>query len=141
MLFAGACKNEPGTVIETSADDIDSTYCNCQELVFNEPYNHFYLTDKRTGFTGKCEEFHPNGQVKVQKNFVSGKLHGKLTTWYENGQVKEEKEFDTNFQVGEQINYTSKGEVKFHAIYKRGVQTKILVSRSDLPDEDEWSAQ
>ena len=138
LVLLLSCSDGSEATIEATSTPVDSAYCNCQDLTFNEPYNHFYLTEERKGFTGRCEEFYPGVQVSVEKNFVNGKLHGKHTTWYESGQVKEEKEYDTNFQVGEQITYTSKGEVKFHALYKRGVQTKVLVSRPDLPLEDEW---
>lgn len=130
----------PGDADISVTPPSDSTWCNCGALVFSEPYNHFYLTDKRKGFTGKCEEFYPSGQVKTEKNFKEGKLHGKMFTWYENGQLEEEKEFDMNFQTGEMIHYTSRGEVKFHALYKRGKQVSILVSRPELPDREDWPA-
>lgn len=140
LFFLAAGCGESGTAPDQPDNTAnDSTYCNCNELVFDEPYNHFYLTEKRKGFTGKCEDFYPDGQKKTEKNFLEGKLHGKVITWYKNGQVHEEKQFDMNFQTGEQITYTDKGEVKFHALYKRGNQTEVLVSRPELPETDEWS--
>jgi len=126
--------------VETGEASIDSTYCSCEELIFDQPYNHFWRFERRKGYTGKCEDFYPNGQLKISKTFVEGKLHGKVFSYYDNGQLEEEKEFDMNFQTGEQITYTKKGEVKFHALYKRGTQTQVLVSRPDLLKEDPWEA-
>ena len=144
-----ACGNGDKTNSEIIQDDsenvelvelteIDSNYCNCNELIFDEPYNHFFRFERREGFTGKCEDFHSNGEKKMEKNFVDGKLHGKFFLYYDNGQIEEEKEFDNNFQTGEQITYSKKGEVIFHALYKRGTQTKVLVTRPDIPKIDPW---
>lgn len=117
---------------ETNIEPIDSTYCNCTELTYDDKYNHFWRFNRRDGFTGKCEVFYPNGQLKESKIMVKGKNHGKFYYYYENGQIKEEKEFDMNFQTGELITYTESGEVKIHALYNRGKQVEILVNRPDL---------
>jgi len=119
-------------------DEPEPTYCSCHDLILDEQYNHFYLNERRKGFTGTCEEFYANGEIKLNKSFVNGKVHGKMFSYYDNGAIHEEKEFDMNFQTGEQITFTKKGEVKFHALYKRGNQTKVLVTRPDLQLEDEW---
>jgi antitoxin component YwqK of YwqJK toxin-antitoxin module len=139
-LFLAACNGADEQNPEITGEVIDSSYCACSELVFSEPYNHMYRFDKREGYTGKCEDFYPDGQLKESKNFIDGKLHGKVLSYHKNGKVKEEKEYDMNFQVGEMIMYTSKGEVKYHALYERGKQVKVLVTRPDLPMEDEWEA-
>jgi antitoxin component YwqK of YwqJK toxin-antitoxin module len=139
-VFLAACNSGAEPATEPTEEAIDSAYCACSELVFSEPYNHMYRFDKRKGYTGKCEEFYPDGQLKESKNFVDGKLHGKVFSYHKNGKVKEEKEYDMNFQVGEMIMFTSKGEVKYHALYERGKQVKVLVTRPDLPMEDEWES-
>lgn len=128
-LFTACGGNESADADETT---IDSTYCNCNDLFFDEAYNNFYRTDRRVGFSGTCETFFPNGQRKMQKHFVDGKVNGKLNTFYDNGQLESEREFDMNLQTGEQINYTPDGEVMFHALYKYGKQTKVLVTRPEL---------
>ena len=138
LIGCGESKTKPESIIEDENTAIDSNYCICSELIFDEPYNHFYRFEKREGFTGYCEEFYLDGKLKMTKNFVDGKLHGKMILYYDNGQIEEEKQFDMNFQTGEQITYTRKGEVKFHALYERGKQVKVLVSKPDLPKVDEW---
>jgi antitoxin component YwqK of YwqJK toxin-antitoxin module len=146
MILLTACGGGEGTNSENTTEDsengetvaIDSSYCNCDELTLDQPYNHFWRFERRIGYTGVCEEFYPDGKLKTTKNLVDGKLHGKVFTYYQNGRMREEKEFDMNFQTGEQIVYTNKGEVKLHALYKRGTQTQILVNRPELQDEDPW---
>ena len=136
-IVLSSCKD--GAVADEELDEtiaVDSNYCDCHELTFDEPYNHFYRFERRKPFTGLCEEFHPNGDLKLEKNFVEGKVHGKMISYHENGQVWEEQEFDTNFQVGEKIIYTQSGLVKFHALYKRGKQIEVLEAKPWLTLED-----
>lgn len=129
-----ACNGNNADTVES--EPIDSTYCDCNELFFDEAYNHYYRFERRDGFTGLCEEFYPGGGIKMKKNFNLGKVHGKMITYHENGQIWDEQEFDMNLQTGEKITYTQSGQVKFHALYKRGRQTEVLVSRPDLRLED-----
>jgi antitoxin component YwqK of YwqJK toxin-antitoxin module len=124
------------TISEDQIPAIDSNFCECHELTFDEAYNHFYRFERRKGFFGKCEEYHPDGSLKLEKNFNDGKVHGKMISYHENGQIWEDQEFDMNFQVGEKIIYTQSGQVKFHALYKRGQQTDVLVAKPWLTLED-----
>ncbi|OIQ36427.1 MAG: hypothetical protein BM555_02655 [Crocinitomix sp. MedPE-SWsnd] len=114
---------------------IDSAYCDCNELTFDEGYNHFYRFERREPFNGFCEEFHSNGEKKAEKNMTEGKLHGKVISYHDNGQVYEDEEFNMNFQTGERIIYTRSGKVKFHALYKRGKQIEVLVTHPELDIE------
>ncbi len=132
LLLVSCGGNDVEVETENTIETIDSTYCDCNELVFDEQYNHFWRFNRRDGYFGKCEVFYSNGQVKETRLFENGKNHGKFFYYYENGQVKEEKQFDMNFQIGEQITYSETGDVIFHALYKRGNQTEILVNRPDL---------
>ena len=128
----GKEQNESGK----NTPEIDSAYCECYELTYDEPYNHFYRFERRKGYTGTCQEFYPNGQLKLDKHFVDGKIHGKMISYHDNGQIWEDQEFDMNFQVGERIIYTKSGQVKFHALYERGRQTEVLVSKPWLDLND-----
>lgn len=141
ILFFVSCSNEESSETNdtiSTGELIDSAYCNCEELTLDQPYNHFWRFERRVGFTGTCEEFYPDGTLKITKNLVDGKLHGKQFTYYENGRPHTEKEFDMNFQTGESITFTNTGEVKFHALYKRGKQTEVLVNKPHLLEEDPW---
>lgn len=138
-LLLISCSSTGENTPESNVESIDSSYCDCSDLVFDQPYNHFWRFERRKGYTGKCEEFYGNGQVKVTRNYVNGKVHGKQLSYYENGQLHEQKEFDMNLQIGEMLVYTNKGELKFHALYNRGKQGEILVNRPDLVEEDPWT--
>lgn len=139
FLFVGiftACNGEPENEIADETEEIDSNYCECYQLNFDEAYNHFYRFERTEPFTGNCKEFYPDGSVKLDKNFVEGKVHGKMISYHENGQIHEDQEFDMNFQVGERIVYTQSGQVKFHALYERGKQTEVLEAKPWLTLED-----
>ena len=149
-LLTASCGNDPSSASghaenEIGVDEngdvetaVDSNYCDCTELTLDRPYNHFWRYERNKGFTGICEEFYPNGEVKITKNFLDGKLHGKFITYYENGQIHEEKQFDMNLQVGEKFTYTKKGEIKYHALYKNGELKEVLVSKPNLVEEEAW---
>ena len=131
FLFFAACSGST-EADGTETAEIDSNYCDCNDLVFDDGYNHFYRFERREGFTGLCESFFGNKQKQLEKNFVDGKVHGKMITYHDNGQIHIEEEFDMNFQVGEKIIYTKSGQVKFHATYKRGKQLEVLVTKPQL---------
>lgn len=122
---------------ERTEETETQTYCDCSELFFDEPYNRFYLDDPKEPFTGKCEGFHPNGELALEKNFKEGKVHGKMITYFDNGLKKDEREFEDNFQVGEQITRNRRGEIVYHALYERGKLKEILVTRPDLKNQRE----
>jgi MORN repeat variant len=137
IFIFSACKGEsPNEDMTEEITETDSSFCECHQLTFDEAYNHFYRYERRKGFYGKCEEYHPDGSVKLEKNFVDGKVHGKMISYHENGQIWEDQEFDMNFQVGERIIYTKSGVVKFHALYKRGKQIKVIEAKPWLTIED-----
>jgi antitoxin component YwqK of YwqJK toxin-antitoxin module len=50
--------------------------------------------DKKEGF---FKNFHENGQLKKEGNFINGKKEGLYKTYYENGQL----EFEGNYKEGE----------------------------------------
>ena len=135
-LFLYSCSGEEDGTSTDETSGIDSSFCECHELIFDEPYNHFYRFERREGFTGNCKEYYPDGSLKLDKNFVDGKVHGKMISYHENGQIHEDQEFDMNFQEGEKIIYTKSGEVKFHALYKRGQQIEVIESKPWLTIDD-----
>lgn len=109
------------------SDTLNPNYCLCDELIFDERYNHYYRFVVREGFTGLCESFYPTGQLKLSKNLVEGKLEGKMISYFENGQIEEELEFITNFQNGFQINYNENGDTLYFAKFKRGKLLEVII--------------
>ncbi|MFT5823639.1 MAG: hypothetical protein ACI8ZM_004901 [Crocinitomix sp.] len=125
-FFMASCNS--GTEDDSDEVVIDETtnYCDCNDLAFDLPYNNFYLTVPREGFTGLCENFYSNGNVALSKNFYKGKVHGDFSTYYESGTIKETKEFDMSFQSGEHFMYAEDGTLRYHAKYKWGKQIEII---------------
>jgi hypothetical protein len=131
IAILASCSSEVEPVQEEVVQE-EPTLCDCNELGFDRDYNNFFFIEPRKGYTGTCETYFANGQVQMRKHFVKGKVHGKLTTYYEDGQLADEKEYDTNLQIGEQKSYTKDGVLKYHALYERGKQIKILVYPGDV---------
>ena len=68
-----------------------------------------YLKNSDSPYTGKCFEFHDNGQKKSEENYKDGKFDGLMVSWHENGQKMKE----TNYKDNELISgkfWNSKGE-------------------------------
>ena len=127
LVLLSSCGSAHDPADDIAAESIDSSYCACDDLIFDGSYNHFYRFKRREGFTGFCESFYPSGQLRISKNFDDGKLEGKMISYYENGQISEEMEFMTNFQTGFQTNYTEQGDTIYHALFKRGNLIEILI--------------
>ena len=68
-----------------------------------------YLKNSDSPYTGKCFEFHDNGQKKSEENYKDGKPDGLLVYWYENGQKQMELTFKDNEGISEKY-WNSKGE-------------------------------
>lgn len=130
IFILSSCNSslEEETVISEEIDSpIDSSYCLCDELVFDPSYNHYYRFKKREGFTGICESYYQNGQLKISKNLDDGKLEGEMLSYFESGQISEQMEFMSNFQTGYQTNFNEQGDTVYHALFKRGNLVEIFI--------------
>lgn len=123
LILGCAGDNEPKEM-----DPIEEkvTFCDCKELELDQMYNRFYYVDPSEGYTGTCETYFPNQDVKQRKHFKDGKIHGALETFYENGQLQDIKHFDMNLQSGDYKLYTEDGRLLLHAIFERGRHTDII---------------
>lgn len=107
---------------ELSKDIIEieqPTECDCNELILDQKYNRFYLTDKKKPFTGHCEILYKNGLKKAERNYVEGKYHGDVIDYYDNGQIKMIRQYDTHLINGFEKRYSENGKLLKHSIYKR----------------------
>ncbi len=132
LFLLTACAGDEKTPPASTDNDPEEepTICDCNELALDEGYNHFYFKDRTRGFNGDCFSIYPNGQHRVEKHFVDGKVDGQMRTFYENGQVKTEQTFEMNLQTGLKINYSKEGDTTYHAIYERGKLVEILINES-----------
>jgi antitoxin component YwqK of YwqJK toxin-antitoxin module len=113
---------------EEAASTQEVSYCECQELFFDDDYNYFYLNDRTLPFTGKCQEKNANEVVLVEKNFEKGKLTGDYLEFYDSGVLKNEWHFLNNRQHGNQKLYDEFGKLSHHSIYHKGELDSIVFS-------------
>ena len=94
--------------------------CNCNDLILDEPYNHYYLEERTVPFTGTCVEFNKNGTLNLTKDFVDGKLHGNMNRYLPNEDKLSTVEFEKNFIHGKAIVFDHQGNDSIVEEYKRG---------------------
>ena len=133
MLLISCSGN--GTDEETS-NEVDSTYCDCNELTFDQLYNHWWRYEQRKGFTGKCDVKLPNGNIDFEKNFVDGKMEGEYIVYHENGQPHKVRNYSKNFQDGNSYTYSKSGKLIAHAVYKRGKLKEMVFEDRSISIED-----
>ncbi|MEZ4921842.1 MAG: hypothetical protein R2780_01610 [Crocinitomicaceae bacterium] len=119
-----------------SSESIDSTYCDCFELTFDQQYNHWWRYERRKGFTGNCDVKQANGNVDYEKNFIDGKMEGEYIVYHENGQPYKIRNYMQNFQDGDSYTYSKSGRLIAHAIYKRGHLKEMVFEDRSINIED-----
>ncbi len=111
----------------SSDEDLEAEQiCDCYELKLDPLYNRYFKTERKEPYTGKCQMFHPNGQVQMIKNLNEGKIHGMVYTYYENGQLEFEREYDMNFQLGDEFYYNVQGKLIHHKIFNRSHLKEVV---------------
>ena len=118
----------PGTILyftiqcqpkkESSTNKENS--CHCNDLVYDELYNYFFIEERTSPYNGKCLEYYDSGEVSLEKNFVDGKMHGDMLRFRKNGIRKSLVEFKLNFIDGKAIFYNLQGKDSVIQQYKKG---------------------
>ena len=96
--------------------------CNCTDLILDELYNHFFLEDRTSPFTGTCYEYFKNGNISISKKFKEGKMEGEMIRYNTNGSIKSIMNFQQNKINGQAIIYDSYGKDSTIQHYKNGKQ-------------------
>ena len=114
LYFLNQCQTEKesSTVTENS--------CHCNDLVYDELYNYFFIEERTSPYNGKCLEYYESGEISLEKNFIDGKMHGNMLRFRKNGIRKSLVEFKLNFIDGKAIFYNLQGEDSVTQQYKRG---------------------
>ena len=114
LYFTIQCqsKKESSTIKENT--------CHCNDLVYDELYNYFFIEERTSPYNGKCLEYYDSGEVSLEKNFVDGKMHGDMLRFRKNGIRKSLVEFKLNFIDGKAIFYNLKGKDSVIQQYKKG---------------------
>ena len=66
---------------------------------------------------GLNESFHPNGQLKENRNYKNGKMNGSQEDFYENGQLKNIYSFKNGTQEGLREQFWDNGQVMIRTNY------------------------
>ena len=114
LYFTIQCqsKKESSTIKENT--------CHCNDLVYDELYNYFFIEERTSPYNGKCLEYYDSGEVSLEKKFVDGKMHGDMLRFRKNGTRKSLVEFKLNFIDGKAIFYNLKGKDSVIQQYKKG---------------------
>ena len=102
------------------SSSIAGNSCHCDDLVYDELYNYFFIEERTSPYTGKCLEYYESGEISLEKNFIEGKMHGDMLRFRKNGIRKSLVEFKLNFIDGKAIFYNLQGKDSVIHQYKRG---------------------
>ena len=102
-----------------------------------------YLKNSDSPYTGKCFEFHDNGQKKTERNVKDGKPDGLSVKWHENGQKKSEVNFKDGKLDGLTVSWHKNGQKKTEINYKDGtlISSKNWNSKGEEVDSMEEADQ
>ena len=82
--------------------------------------NLFYYEHEKTPYTGKCELFYQNGNIKHESSVKEGKYEGPIVSYYENGQKSYEANYKMGILDGGCSLYYLNGQRKIAIRYKEG---------------------
>ena len=114
LYFLNQCQTEK------ESSNITENSCHCNDLVYDELYNYFFIEERTSPYNGKCLEYYESGEISLEKNFKDGKMHGDMLRFRKNGIRKSLVEFKLNFIDGKAIFYNIKGKDSVIHQYKRG---------------------
>ena len=100
---------------------------NCDDLILDQLYNHFYTEDRKSPYTGMCFKLNKKGDTIETINYNKGKMEGVLTTFHPSGSKKTETNFKKNKFHGDYKEYNEKGDLLFHGTYDDGEYDSTLI--------------
>jgi len=93
---------------------------NCDDLILDPLYNHFYIEDRKLPYTGMCYKLNKKSDTTEIINYNKGKVEGIMTVFFESGNIKSTTSFKKNKYHGEFKEWNEEGELIFHCIYNDG---------------------
>ena len=122
MLFS-SCK-EKAPERKPPSDKVKFELPNTTEEVvkLHEDGSHKYsvFTDNDSKKKIAEVEFHPNGQPKIQKNFVNDTLNGESWCYYEDGKPWSLNTFKSGVYEGQYKTWHDNGQLNINGFYKEG---------------------
>ncbi len=104
----------------------EPTFCDCNELILDQDYQRYYLSDKEKPFTGECITYSVEGKKIFERNYSVGKYNGLVIFYHKNGKVKSTTEYVKNFMTGAFKTYSLDGDLLSHSIYLRSKLKKVV---------------
>ena len=102
-----------------------------------------YLKNSDSPYTGKCFEFHDNGQKKSETTLKDGEYDGLSVSWYENGQKGVEGNLKDGKQHGLSVLWHKNGQKQAEGNYKDNepISEKFWNSKGEEVDSLEEADQ
>jgi antitoxin component YwqK of YwqJK toxin-antitoxin module len=94
------------------------TYHKLREVAF---FDSFYGKCKlfTNGYTGKCLEYHGNGQSYIDCNYINGRFDGKYLKYHDNGKLERDCNYvNGTIEDGELLDYYDNGQIFYKCNYK-----------------------
>jgi antitoxin component YwqK of YwqJK toxin-antitoxin module/pimeloyl-ACP methyl ester carboxylesterase len=82
--------------------------------------NLFYCQDEKIPFTGKCELYFPNGNIRKEFSVKDGKYDGPTVSFYENGKKSNEVHYKQGTLDGSSSSWYLNRQKKTEFTYKSG---------------------
>jgi antitoxin component YwqK of YwqJK toxin-antitoxin module len=101
--------------------------CNCDNLTLDHLYNHFYIENRKSPYTGMCFKLNKKGDTLEKTNYNKGKVEGILTTFYTSGKKKSETTFKKNKYHGDVKEWDENEVLIFHGTYDDGEYDSTLI--------------
>ena len=120
LALLNACKSE-----EKNSEI--SIKCNCDNLILDNLYNHFYIENRKSPFTGMCFKLNKNGDTLETINYSKGKVEGILTKYYKSGTKRSETTFKKNKYHGDAKEWDKNEVLIFHGTYRDGEYDSTLI--------------
>mgnify|MGYP006427426535 FL=1 len=116
------------TSCKSDGNNSDTTRgCNCDNLTLDHLYNHFYIENRKSPYTGMCFKLNKKGDTLEKINYNKGKVEGVLTTFYTSGTKKSETTFKKNKYHGDAKEWDENEVLLFHGIYDNGEYDSTLI--------------
>jgi len=84
---------------------------SCSFIIKKSPSNNIYKTDR---------DYHANGNLKYESNYMYGKLHGELKNWDKNENLLSVVQYRHGVLHGKWISYYPSGILKHTVSYING---------------------
>ena len=114
MVARTKVEEQQASNIETATQANTTERVTTTNLEFRD--NIGFLPNENIPFTGRFEEFYPNGQKKGEVHWKDGRLIGVSIWWHENGQKKSEQDNSNN----NMRSWYENGQKKDELIYING---------------------